>query len=145
MKPDEAWEWTQDDENRFIVGQVSLLKSKAQSEIDDHEHKVEWGDDADDIGMGKSRDLTETIRTHSPFEWLAGAYLPEAFRKCFGIEPTRTRDTYDGKDLSGPYLQFAEQVLIEFGITKHGRPYSRETISKALSDLKNGRVRRRRR
>jgi len=83
LKPDDDWEWAQDSEHEFLLGRISDLRSKVESEIDDLKHKIEWGDDADDIGMGKSRDLTDALRTRSPFEWLVGSYLPETFRKCF--------------------------------------------------------------
>ncbi len=142
LKPDNDWEWTQDSENAFLVGQIDILKTKVQWELDDLKFKLEWGDDANDMLLGQSRDLTDILRTHSPFEWLVGKYLPQTFRKCFGEEPTLNRRPSDG-ELHGKYIRFAKQVLIEFGITKNGRPYGLESIAKAFSDMKGGRIRRR--
>ncbi len=141
LKRDDEWEWTQDFENEEILWRIPELQRRVESEIDDLKTKIEWGDDANDMLLGESRDLTDTLRTHSPFEWLVGEYLPETFRKCFGEEPTLNRRPSDGK-LHGKYIRFAEQVLIEFGITRNGRPYGLESIAKAFSDMRGGRIRR---
>jgi hypothetical protein len=75
------------------------------------------------------------VEERSAAEWLAGQHLPLLYEKHFGLEATLSRDT-DGKP-TGPYIEFAKQVLIEFGID-----YSVGAIAKALSDVRNGRVRR---
>jgi hypothetical protein len=143
LKPDSDWEWTQDSENEFLVGQIDLLKTNAQRELDDLKLKLEWGDDANDMPFGESLDLTDALRTRSPFDWLVGEYLPQTFKKFFGEEPTLNRRSSDGK-LHSKYLRFAEQVLIEFGITKNnGQPYELESIAKAFSLARGGRTRRR--
>jgi hypothetical protein len=139
LKPDGGWERTEGSERTFLLAYIPVFQRRVEWEIGDLERKLEWGDDADNIGLVESRDLTDSLRKRSPFEWLVGAYLPETFRKCFGKKPTLRRK--DNK-LYGPYIQFAEQVLIEFEITKNGRPYGREAIAKALGDVKHGRTRR---
>jgi hypothetical protein len=71
----------------------------------------------------------------SAFEWLVGKKLPELFEQFFRAEPTLYR--------KGRYPDFALQVLTEFQITNDGRPYSRESIIKAITDARSGRSRRR--
>jgi hypothetical protein len=141
LKPDDHWEWSQKSDLDYLRGQISDLKGTLRWEIDDLKFKIEWGDDANDMLLGESRDLTDASRTRSPFEWLVGEYLAETFREWFGEEPTLSRPS-DGK-LDSKYLRFAEQVLIEFGVTKNGRPYEKESIARALSDVRNSRTRRR--
>jgi hypothetical protein len=144
VQPDKDLEWTLSQELQFIIGQVDDLHSSVESEIDRLDSKIKWGDDGETIGFGESRRLAETLRTRSPFEWLVGQYLPETFEKYFGEKPGLSRRPSDGKLLDGKYLRFAEQVLIEFGITKkNGRTYERESIAKAFSDVRGGRIRRR--
>jgi hypothetical protein len=71
----------------------------------------------------------------SAFEWLVGATLPAIYENFFRESATAYRD--------GAYLDFALQVLTELEITNDGRPYSRESIIKALTDARSGRSRRR--
>jgi hypothetical protein len=127
--------------NETLFSGILGLPARAIHEVGILENKMLWGDDGERIGRIESRDRAVTLRTRSPFEWLVGSYLPETFRICFRKERRLRRRTSDGK-LYGPYVQFAEQVLIEFGITKNGRPYGREAIAKAFSDVKHGRIRR---
>ncbi len=79
------------------------------------------------------------LNERSAFEWIAGQYLPGLFKKHFKKKASFSR-TADGKP-SGPYIRFAEHVLIELKITKHGQPYTRGAIAKALTDARAGRVR----
>jgi hypothetical protein len=78
--------------------------------------------------------------TDSPFTWLAGARLPELFKKHFGIEAAvhRNKDNVP----VGAFIGFANQVLIEFGITNGGKPYELESIIRARTDARSGRRRR---
>jgi hypothetical protein len=82
-------------------------------------------------------------RSHSPFEDLVGN-LAKLFRKQFDLEATFHRRASD-KVPDSPFIRFVEQVLKEFRITHQRRPYSRESIAKALTDARTGRVRNRRR
>jgi hypothetical protein len=75
----------------------------------------------------------------SAFEWLVGQHLALLYEEHFGRRRGRSRGA-DG--LSGPYMRFAKQVLIELGITKNGKAYSDESFSKALSAPRPDRGRR---
>ena len=83
-----------------------------------------------------------TRPSRSPFEDLV-VRLSDVFRKEFGLEPTFHRRASD-KVPDSPFIRFVEQSLAEFRITNRGRPYSRESIAKALSDVRTGRARNKR-
>jgi hypothetical protein len=82
-------------------------------------------------------------RSRSPFERLVGD-LAELFGKQFGLKATFHRRLSD-KVPDSPFIRFVEQVLKEFRITHQRRPYSRESIAKALTDARTGRARNKRR
>jgi hypothetical protein len=122
--------------------QIGDLIDRIDREIGDLNFKLEWGPDWDE-GIRRNvhpRDLADRWKARSPFEWLAGHYLPELFRVQFGIKPTFHRRAGDGIPDS-PAIRFIEQALVELKITKSGRPYSRESIAKALTDVRTGRAR----
>jgi len=81
-------------------------------------------------------------RSRSPFERLVGD-LAELFGKQFDLKATFHRRASDNVPDS-PVIRFVEQVLKEFRITHQRRPYSRESIAKALSDARTGRARNKR-
>jgi hypothetical protein len=81
-----------------------------------------------------------TRPSRSPFEDLV-VRLSDVFRKEFGLEPTFHRRASDNAPDS-PFIRFVEQSLAEFRITNRRRPYSRESIAKALTDARTARVRR---
>jgi hypothetical protein len=76
----------------------------------------------------------DNVVAGSAFEWLVTKGLPEAFEQFFRAKPTVYR--------KGRYPNFASQVLVEFEITNHGQPYSRETIIRELTRARSGRGRR---
>ena len=78
-----------------------------------------------------SQKIIREIIPGSPLEWLIGTRLPEVFEQFFCARPTVSR--------KGRYLDFAWRVLTEFKITNHGRPYSHETIIRALTDARHRR------
>lgn len=80
--------------------------------------------------------------SRSPFEELVGE-LAKLFKKQFGLQATFHRRASDNVPDS-PFIRFVEQVLKEFKITHQRRTYSRETIAKALSDVRTGRARNKR-
>jgi hypothetical protein len=82
-------------------------------------------------------------RSRSPFDDLVGE-LAKLFRKQFNLKATFHRRASDNKPDS-PFIRFVEQVLSEFRITHLRRPYSRESIAKALTDARTGRARNTRR
>lgn len=71
----------------------------------------------------------------SPLDWLVGTKLPTIYEKFFRESATAYRD--------GSYVDFVMRVLAEFEIANKGRPYSRETVMKALTLARSGRSRRR--
>jgi hypothetical protein len=136
LKPDQEWEWLKDFEFEIVPDQIGYLLSAAERVIYELEMKIEWGDDYETEWF-EGKDLRDRIRMRSPFEWLAGTYLADDYRVCFGKEPTLNRAT-DGK-LRGPFIQFVEQVLIEFDVKNGRHRYGREAIANALIDARKGR------
>jgi len=78
------------------------------------------------------------FEARSPLEWLVGKYLPGVFKRHFDRSPGISRQV--GAP-TGPYIRFAAQVLAELEINYRSRPYRLETIAKAFSDARSGRVR----
>ena len=101
------------------------------------ENIADWFDPPDRV-PSPPRSTWGARPSRSPFEELVGD-LSNLFRKQFGLPPTfhRRRRVPDS-----PFIRFVERVLMEFRITNRRRPYSRESIAKALSDVRTGRVRR---
>jgi hypothetical protein len=75
----------------------------------------------------------------SAFEQLVDKHLPKVFVDHFHVNATVSRGA-DGT-LDTPYLRFAEQVLKEFVILNHGKPYTRESIASARSGKRTNRIR----
>jgi hypothetical protein len=81
------------------------------------------------------------VRLKRPLkEWFAAEILPEVYKSNFGREakvsrrdPSKTRRNA----ADGPYLRFAVAVMHEMGMT-----ISRETVARALKDVRAGRERR---
>ena len=142
LVPDDVWDWSDTySECEYLQSEVQHLIKWLDSEIQDLTFELEWGPDwreAIRLNVGP-RTLAERWKTRSPFEWVAGHYLPEVFRTHFGTTATfhRRKGVPDS-----PAIRFIEQALIELGITDSGRAYARESIAKALSDVRSGRVRR---
>jgi hypothetical protein len=138
LKPDQGWGWLNTHEFEVLTHALEISLPAAKSKIYDLEMKIQHGDDfGTEYDSTGGRDLRDLIRKRSPFEWLAGAYLADDYRVCFGKEPTLQRGT-EGQ-LGGPYVQFVEQVLVEFGVKKGpGRPFGREAIAKALTNVRKG-------
>jgi len=134
----QSWDWLKEFEFEALAFELEHSLPKARSLIRELEMKIELGDDYATDGF-EGKDLRDRIRMRSPFEWLAGTYLAEDYRVCFGREPTLQRDT-DG-ELNGPYIRFVEQVLVEFDVKNGSRRFGREAIAKALTDARKGRYR----
>ncbi len=66
----------------------------------------------------------------SAFDWLIGKGLREVFEQFFREDAMVYRD--------GNYAKFALQVLAELKLTNKGKPYSPETIIKALRHARGG-------
>ena len=146
LMPDDVWDWSDRySESELLQSEVEYLIKRLDSEIEDLTWELEWGpwpDVREAIRRNLNpRDLANRWKVRSPFEWVAGHYLPELLRTHFGIKPTfhRRNDVPDG-----PAIRFIERALVELGITNRKRPYSRESIAKALSDARTGRARNKR-
>jgi len=133
LKSDRDWEWLKEFQFEVLTDDLDVAIPLAERAIYDLELKIEWGEDF-------LTDARDAIRKRSAFEWLAGAYLAQDYRICFGTEPTLQRNTHG--QLSGPYILFVEQVLLEFRVRNGPRPFSREAIAKALTDVRKGKYRR---
>jgi hypothetical protein len=74
-------------------------------------------------------------RPGSPFERISGQRLHDIFVSHFKIE---NRYTHTKGKVTGPFIAFAHQTLIELGIFKKGtgEPYSRQSISSAIKKIK---------
>jgi hypothetical protein len=70
----------------------------------------------------------------SAFEW-AIASLMETFLRYFQRKAGISRQPLDGK-IDGPFIRFAEAALRDLKIFNDGKPYSRETIARAVTALK---------
>jgi hypothetical protein len=144
LVPDDIWDWSDMySECERLQEEVKYLIERVDSEIDDLTFELEWGPDwLENIRLGLApRALADRWKARSPFEWVAGNYLPELFRTHFGRRPTfnRRKGVPDS-----PAIRFIERALTELGITNRGRPYSRGSIAKALTDVRTGRARNKR-
>jgi hypothetical protein len=78
----------------------------------------------------------------SRLEFFVANVLPSVFERHFKRAARFSRAS-DGTETGGPYIRFAVEALRELGITNKGKPYARDTIARALSGVRAGRVRRR--
>ena len=78
----------------------------------------------------------------SPLEFFVANVLPSVFERHFKRAAGFSR-AWDGTETGGPFIRFAVEALRELGITNKGKPYARDTIARALSGVRAGRVRRR--
>lgn len=75
------------------------------------------------------RAYPNSFKTRSPFEWLVAYYLLDVFA-LLNVGPTDNLE--DMLAQRGPYIRFAQAVLTELKIGVKGKPYSLESIAKAL-------------
>jgi hypothetical protein len=78
----------------------------------------------------------------SPVEYLVANELKRVFEKHFGRTAGISRDPISTSKAGGPYIRFVMAALRELGITNNGKPYKSETIARAITDVRTGRVRR---
>jgi hypothetical protein len=82
------------------------------------------------------------VQQLSAFEWLVGVRLPNIFKKHFKVEAGYTRNPYaDPGTVEGAYIRFATESLKVLSVTKNGKPYSAESIARAMSRAKGGKSR----
>jgi hypothetical protein len=78
---------------------------------------------------GATKAYHDSFKSRSPFEWLVAYYLPDVFG-LLEIGPIETAD--DLLAQKGPYVRFVQAVLAELKIDANGKPYSTESITRAL-------------
>jgi hypothetical protein len=81
--------------------------------------------------------------SRSPVEWFVAVQLPYVFEKYLGLRVTYGHGTEGQGEAQGPYIEFAFQILQALGVTKKGKPYQRNTIARALTSVRTGKIRRR--
>jgi hypothetical protein len=128
----------------LLDSECEWFVSRAQSRLSDLNMELTWGPDWEEaLRLGEDTlTYSQRWRSRSPFEWIAGHYLPQAFAKHFSTQPRFHRRAKD-RVPEGPVIRFVEQALLELGIRKRGKPYSREAIAKALTDCRAHRFRKR--
>jgi hypothetical protein len=80
----------------------------------------------------------------SPVDFIIANALSLIYERHFKRRAGRSRRS-GGSDASGPFIRFAVASLWELGIANKNKPYAPETVARALTDVRSGRIRRRRR
>jgi hypothetical protein len=81
--------------------------------------------------------------SRSPVEWFVAVQLPYVFEEYLDLRVTYGHGTEGQSEAQSPYIEFAFQVLQALGVTNKGKPYRRNTIARALTSVRTGKVRRR--
>lgn len=112
-------------EKRLLVEQLQAILPKVERLRSIGPNLVPvTGDEAD---LVEGMRYEDHFKQRSPFEWIAGVYIPELF--FLFVDNTRVGRKW-GK---GPeFLSFAAAVLSALKIQRDGMEYSRETIAKAV-------------
>jgi hypothetical protein len=79
------------------------------------------------------------FKNRSTFELLVGFGLSPIYHDHFQDDVGISRGT--ARKPEGPFIRFAEQALIELDFKHNGKPYSRESIARALTLAKSSQVR----
>jgi hypothetical protein len=79
----------------------------------------------------------------SPLEFFVANVLASVFKRHFKRPAGFSRASDGARGARGPYIRFVVAVLRELGITNKGKPYAPDTIARALSGVRAGRGRRR--
>src|SRR5262249_52891328 len=87
-------------------------------------------------------DVAHYRLSRSPLEYFVANVLPSVFESHFE-RPVGASRVEDQTKTGGPYIRFAVATLKELGITNKGEPYAPDTVARALSGVRSGRVRRR--
>ena len=91
-------------------------------------------------GMAKRVVGELTFNERSAFEWLAGQQLPKLFNRHFKSKAS-ARNAKGLPDT--PYLRFAIGAIRALRISHNGKPYSPESIVRAMTSVSTGKKRRR--
>jgi hypothetical protein len=123
-------------EREYLPAQMEDMADRCDTLVYDLEWEIKWGPDwREEMQAGRPPKITTDLyRRRSPIEWLAGVYLPRDYKVHLRRQPSTTRN--------GPYVRFVAQVCREYAISKDGRQFQPETITRALTDVRAGRVRR---
>jgi hypothetical protein len=88
----------------------------------------------------------------SPVDFIIANALSLIYKRHFKRPAGRSRRSGGSdasgpfiRDASGPFIRFAVASLWELGIANKNKPYAPETVARALTDVRSGRIRRRRR
>jgi hypothetical protein len=141
LTPDEFW-GGDFQSGEFLEKLIGWLIAWLDAQIGMLNNKLKFGPDFSEALRLKvdPREYADRWKSRSPLEWIAGHYLPELFEKHFGLSRKFYRRSEDNNP-DGPMIRFVERALIELEITNRGRAYARETIAKAISDMRTHRVR----
>jgi hypothetical protein len=85
------------------------------------------------------------LKSHSPFEWLVGAYFAFVYQEMPFPCPFSTAADFPALySRNSPYIRFVEAALEELGITygKNKNKYTKSAIIRAVTAVLNGRYRR---
>jgi hypothetical protein len=88
---DDIWDWSEAYwECEYMHQNIKDLLWWLDFEITDLEFRLKWGPDFDEAVRLRvdARTLANRWKARSPFEWLAGHYLPKLFSEHLGIKPT---------------------------------------------------------
>jgi hypothetical protein len=110
------------DDGKSLQANLSGLLEKIDREL----AKRPW--------KGAHRAYRESFKAFSPFDWLAGLYLPDVYELALGHRPSTAEN--------GPSVRFVEAALAELKISKHGKPYSRASIARSIRSIRARRTRR---
>jgi len=80
------------------------------------------------------------LNERSAFEWLAGQQLPKLFNRHFKSKPS-ARNAKGEPDT--PFIRFAISAIKALGISHNGKPYSPESVVRAMTSARTGKKRRR--
>lgn len=134
----------EDDNHKLYVWdsiRASLLRSGTDPDeavrriVQAAEHALRMQDQMAD----QRRAYQLNLRKWSPFEWLVGRWLAMAYMEL-GFRDVGSLKALVSKD--SPYLRFVSAVLKELDITRDGKPYSPQSIIKAVKLPFAGKVRR---
>jgi hypothetical protein len=111
--------------------QVLLVDSIPLREIDLHRNEIkallrEIEQELAYAQSGPGKAMLASLSTRSPFEWIAGNFLADAYFIIFRQKPSYSEN--------GPFVRFVEATLRELEITRDGKSYSRMSIAKARKD-----------
>jgi hypothetical protein len=86
------------------------------------------------LSLPRVQEYADGYKRRSPFEWLVGVHLPKTYELAFALGPDAS--------VSDPFLRFAKAVLREMKITRNRKPYSVNSILRAMREAESDHTRR---